>query len=394
MTGDANTAYNDEKKTAASGVPFGQTAVTATGETGVHDEEYTNILRMLTSDNIEFDHNFDAELPPIEQIEAAAIEHLREDDHNGSFKVKNTTKLLQARISGLHIGGFVKRAAIIAAVALICASAGFFGVRFITPLATGKTTEGEDVSGSSYGIYDFDGLVRRASSRNNDGGAPYAEDNHAEYADSTDEPYNVTIINLLYPVYIHDNQTHLSDYNNHIKNMTDRMSANAADNLSILRNDGLSQDNDAPAPHIDGHSPAPVAAAFPPNPTIPVNEPFTIEVLSFRIIDGILMSGNLRLFNNTDFEIDNAFFEITMRYEDNGDIMRESRYAYVNNVNLGPDDAKIISYAAVPPDMKEHSHILDGVTLAAFDTFIDGEPFRIYFNSEQSYLEALAVDAY
>ena len=148
----------------------------------------------------------------------------------------------------------------------------------------------------------------------------------------------------------------------------------------------------AHSPYTPGaHTPTPA------NPTIPVTNPFPINVLSFNTVDDVLMSGNLRLKNNSDYSIDNAFFLITLSYGQpgsgtSGDI--KMQYAYTKFTDILPGEEKTVSYATIPPVKGDTPFTLVDITLTAFDTHIDGEPFKIYNDTDRSYLEVLAVGVY
>ena len=136
------------------------------------------------------------------------------------------------------------------------------------------------------------------------------------------------------------------------------------------------------------------------NPTVPVNDPFPIEVLSFKKVGDVLISGNVSIKNNSEFVIENVFLLVTLNYEltsdENGilDIEKRAQYAYTKYANILPGEEKIISYATIPPVRGDPRFTLDDIVLTAFDTHIDGEPFKIYNNQLGSYLEVLAVGVY
>ena len=359
-----------------------------------------------------------------------------------------------------------KRVAAMVVVVCLCAAAGFFGLRFFIMQISANQGQEEPYYTASPALYNLGGFIKRTTERKaeffEEGGmgideygniiggaqneAQYIDLGYADYTDYTDYTYNISVIDLLYHVNKLEGQDLLSNYNNHIKRMAERIEvvdaaelAPAADVASSAAWQGAAsaEDQGAVSAEVQGAESAegqgaayadmqaassgqatasgqamasgqsdvlesgdivaatPLQASLAANPTIPAKAPFPVNVISHKTIDGVLISGNLKLENNSGLVIDNAFFEITLDYIYSGGGASESVvYAYVRGVGLAPGEEKQVSFAAVPPEKGGALITLNSISLAAFETYIDGEQFKVYFDPDQSYLEVLAVGAY
>jgi hypothetical protein len=131
------------------------------------------------------------------------------------------------------------------------------------------------------------------------------------------------------------------------------------------------------------------------NPVFYVDEnPFPLEVLSFKTIDDALISGTLELTNNSTFEIINAYFELTLDYNISGVAVQKKQFAYVKNLDLKPGGNMTVSYATVPPVNGVSGYTLAAAVLRVIDTNIDGEACKVYNDTELLLLEVLTVASY
>ena len=349
----------------------------------------------------------------------------------------------------------LKRIILTGAVVFLCAAAGFTGVKYFTaapaplPPDNGNTASNGGYTASA-NPYDLGDLLVRKSGRDAGAAADVAQaalDTEPDTLDNPDNKDRISITANLYPAYNVNDQFYIygaGNDNNYLSDMASRMSVNATPlaGSEIAQPPGATDVTAAtpltaatdvtaatPTGATPGHMPGatqPVATTgttsasiaynnagaadflydewgeFPDraasgalyNRTVPAPEPFSIDILSIISVDDVLISGKLSLVNNTEFDIINAFFEISLNYTINGVAEKETCFAYTKNVRINSGAEKIVSFAAIPPVKGNMAYAPTGVALAAFDTRIDGEPYKVYYDPDWAYLEVLAVGAY
>jgi len=323
-------------------------------------------------------------------------------------------------------GLILMRAGLVGAVVCVCSLLGYFGVKFITgaglvvPSETRAEVEKERATAPH--LYDFNDMTRRYADRSGYDDSADIVNNAGQGAEPEEEVYGTPVIGMLYPFRVDAISGRVSNYYNFLGDLSSRIDfappANADDNSAtgeVAGEDGKAGDDatgdDPGGPADDPNAPSGGPAAGEDgkagkdatgegpgvqaaNPVIPVTDPFPITILSFNAVGDVLMSGNLLLMNNTELTIQNAFFMLTLTYEFAGGDEQRTQFAYTKFINIHPGEEAAVSYAAIPPERGAGAPFrLEGITLAAFDTLIDGETRMIYNDVNRAQLEILAAGA-